>query len=203
MPIMVTQDDGTEVEAFTKEEVEAQTTARVAETTEAVRKQVEAEFGTKLSEKDKEIETQKRLIQSKGKSIEDLKKIVEDKESKFSETERTLAQLQIDAQQRAEAAEGEKKQSLEKKRKALIAQVAGGNKDIENKLTENYGLISIAETDDESISARLAAAMKLTEGVASQSFTLSGSGAAPVAKAKNENFAETDQGKKMYKRFGF
>lgn len=203
MPIKVVQDDGTEVEAYTADEVTARETAKAEEAKAAVRKQVEDEFGAKLSEKDQEIETQRRLIQSKGKSIDDLKKIAEDKEQKFSETERTLAQLQLDAQQRIEQAEGEKKASLDRKRAALISEVSGGNKEIEKKLTDNYALINLAETDEDSIKARLQSAMKLTEGVAAQSFTFSGSGAAPVTKPKADNFAETEKGQKIYKRFGF
>lgn len=135
MPFKHINDDGTEVEAYSKEELDA-----VSEKANALEKE-KADLEVKFAE-------QNQNFYNLRNANKKLSEMTEEEKKKLSVVEQQLLQNQ-------EEFANQRKKDLDASKEALFTSVAGNNPKMLEKLKEKYGLVQMPEGSVEEIKAKL------------------------------------------------
>lgn len=198
MPVKTTKEDGTEVDAFLPEEVEAQKTEAVAAAK------------TELEAAQKEVADLKRVSAEKTENFKKLNEMTEVERASFTAKE-------IEAMKRVEAAEA-KATALETKynedtqariktdTEKALERYHGGDPKLKAELEKNFNLINLPGTDTSTIQERARLAATMTAGSSGRPNPLmspmNGSGPRTVDRSKTEEFLKSDKAKTAFEMMG-
>ena len=165
-------EDGNQVEAFTKEEVDAQT-----------------------SESTKQAEESKSALEEKTKELDKLTKLHEDKSTSYTELMKKNKEYEEADKTRAEDLESGYKKSIDEK----VKEIAGDDKEYAKEIKKQLEREGIKEvtSDADKIAKQIKEATVLTNAELDREPTASpidGGGGAPVDNPTGTNFTETTAG---------
>lgn len=192
MPIAAEKEDGTEVQAFLPEEVDA----KVAEAVAAA----QAEGKTALEVKEAELAEMKRLNAERGENFTQYSKMTEEQKKAFDANTTNLLKreeallTEVDSLKTTISKKEETERSASKN--GALAAIHGGKEDVKKNLEEQYALLTgMPETTQEEINARASAAARLA-GIQidpRNPLYVPMNGEAPKYK-ENKEFVETPEG---------
>lgn len=190
MPTKVTKEDGTEVEAFLPEEVEAQK--------------------AELEAAQKEVEALRRVSAEKTENFKKLNEMTEAERATFSAKEIENMKRIEAAESRATALEGkineDTKTRVENDTKAALERYHGGDPKLKEALEKNFKIINLEGTDTETINerARLAASMYTGQSGRPNPLMSPMNGSSPmrIDQNKTDEFLKSDKAKKAYEMMG-
>lgn len=192
MSIMHTQEDGTEIEVFTADEVAVKETS--------VRTAIESEYKPKLTKAEEDLADAMTRAGERATEFGQLRKLSEEQVAKLSVAERTIYENQVKLdEERAKnvtAAETAHKSAVE----AAIRAKVGTDTKLFDKIKAMYGLVQLEDASAEQIAIRVNAAIGAigqTEPdlLAAAGFTLGGAFEPPKQQVAEEGFADTERGK--------
>lgn len=186
------QEDGTEIDVFTAEEV----TAREA----AVRTAVEGEYKPQLTEAQQKLNEANIAAAKRAEEFGQFRKLSDEQVAKLDEAQRIVYQngllLQQERDKNAEATKVARETSIS----AAIRTRVGTDQKVFDKVRSMYDLVTLADQSPEQIAARVAAAVGAlgqTEPdlLASIGLTASGGYQPPQQQQGDKTFADSEAGK--------
>ena len=194
----VLQDDGSEIEVWSAEEVKAQTEAAV--------KAKEEEFGKTKAQIEAERDEARKALGERAGEFKNFRELHKDVVAKLNETERTLYENQL-AQKKAE---DERKVQEQKVRDSLVLSTiktkVGADEKAIAKVKDMYSLIGIEANTPEEIEKKVMTtigAIRTSEPDALASVSgFSGGFAPPEKHEEGKSFADTEKGKQGMNELG-
>lgn len=194
------QDDGTEIEVFTADEVKAQQESAVQAAT--------AEFGKTKAEIEKERDDARKALGERSSEFGQFRELHKDVVDKLGAAERTIYENTL-AQKKAEDVRIEKEKTAhENAVNNAIKTKAGTDEKLQAKIKEMWPLLNLDESTPELIESKLltvlgAISVSAPDLVASVSGFSGGTFLPPDHKDdKDKDFADTDKGKAIAKELG-
>lgn len=191
----IIQDDGTEIEVFTAEEVQAQ----IAEK--------ETEFGKTKAEMEADLAETKKALNERSGEFKQFRRLTDDAVAKLSIAEKTLYDNQLLMEElRAKQIESDKV-IKESQLDSVIRARAGGDENLFKKIKDVYSVIAIDAQTPEQINNKInmaLGAIGTTEPdlLASIGSFSGGSFKPAEEKTEEKSFADTDKGKALADTIG-
>ena len=188
----IKQDDGSEIEVFTADEVAARETA--------VRTAVEGEYKPKLTEAEQKLAEAAKAAGDRAREFGEFRKLSEEQVAKLSEAERVIYEngllLQAEREKNAAAAKTARETSIT----AAIRARVGTDQKVFDRVRTMYDLVNLDDATPEGVAARAAAALGAlgqTEPdlLASIGLTAGGGYQPPQRQEGDKSFADTEAGK--------
>jgi hypothetical protein len=199
MSINHTQEDGTIVEVFTAEEVQAQTTAAVTAK--------ESEWGKTKEQIERERDEARTALGERANEFAQFRKLSDEQVKKLDEKDRIIYEngLALNAEREKNATEAKKQHDAAVE--AAIRAKAGTDEKLFGKIKDMYALINIEAVTPEQISnkvlATLGAISTIEPDLLASVAGFSGGYQAPkVEQKEGETFADTVAGKGLAKEIG-
>lgn len=188
----IKQDDGTEIEVFTAEEVTARETA--------VRTAVEGEYKPQLTEAQQKLVEAATAASKRAVEFGEFRKLSEEQVTKLSEAERIIYENGVLLQTEREKGVAAAKTARETSIAAAIRARVGTDQKVLDKVRSMYDLINLEDLTPEAIAARVSAAVGAlgqTEPdlLASIGLTVGGGYQPPQTQEGDKSFADTEAGK--------
>lgn len=202
MPQVIQKDDGTEMEVYTADEY---TAVKTAGETAAKTAKDEADVARKEAETAKAEATRiARLHADQANNFKRYKDMTEEEKAKLTSNEVEARKIAEAAEDRARALEDSYNKDKEVAVTALkmkaLAKYSAGDDELKKKLEENWDLINIKGTDEDTINRRAEMAFNMTGTKRNNPLRQSWSGDAP--NKGGEKFGDTERAKTVDKLIG-
>lgn len=200
-----TNEDGTEIEVFTADEVKARETAAI----DTAVKAKEAEFGKTKAELDSELAEVKKALGDRAGEFKQFRRLNDETVAKLTVAERTIYENGVKLQEAHDARTAAEKKALDTQVDSALRAKAGKDDKLFTKMKETWSIIGVNALTPEEIEKKtmmVLGAIQTTEpDLLANVAGFSGSGwAPPKAQSTTDgtSFADTDKGRSIAKDLG-
>ena len=199
MPQVIKQDDGTEVEVYTADEMNAQRDEAI--------KAKEEEFGGKLKLTETERDEARKALGERTSEFQQFRKLNEEQKAKLTIAEQTIYRNQELAEENRIKQEESTKKNHENIIESTIRAKAGNDEKLFAKLKDTYSLIGIDDSTVEGINARLNMAIGALTTTAPDMLAniggfSNGSFVPKIHQEQEKNYADTEAGQAVANELG-